>query len=96
MRYLNGIVGLRWQSFKPGSSYSLIDPRCVENLYLYKLISTRSRDHEDVGGVVRRQGELLDDDYVVNWLQQFELALHDSTLVAEYEGLRREYGGDRA
>lgn len=77
---------------QPGVAINLCSP---EDLIVYKLISTRPRDHEDAKGVVRRQGDLLDDDYIVNWLQQFELALDDSTLVAEYEGLRREYGGDR-
>lgn len=77
---------------QPGVAINLCSP---EDLIIYKLISTRSRDHEDARGIVRRQGDLLDDGYIVNWLQQFELALDDSTLVAEYEGLRREYGVDR-
>ena len=64
-----------------------------EDLIIYKLISTRPRDHEDAGSVICRQGESLDDDYVLNWLRPFEQALDDSTLVAEYQGLRREYGG---
>ncbi|MCJ7660043.1 MAG: hypothetical protein MUO67_12935, partial [Anaerolineales bacterium] len=49
------------------------------------------QDHEDAKSVIYRQGELLDDEYVVNWLQQFEQALDDSTLVAEYERLTREH-----
>jgi hypothetical protein len=76
---------------QPGVAINLCSP---EDLIIYKLISTRSRDHEDAKGIVRRQGELLEDNYIVNWLRQFEQALDDSTLVAEYEGLRREYGGD--
>jgi hypothetical protein len=82
----------RYVEVQPGAAINLCSP---EDLIIYKLISTRSRDHEDTKGVVRRQGELLDDNYIVNWLRQFEQALDDSTLVAEYEGLRREYGGDQ-
>jgi hypothetical protein len=52
------------------------------------LISTRPRDREDVWGIVRRQGDDLDDAYILNWLRQFELALDDSTLVTEYKKLR--------
>jgi hypothetical protein len=48
------------------------------------------RDHEDIRGVVRRQGNALDDDYVLDWLDQFEEALADSTLVDEYKRLRWE------
>jgi hypothetical protein len=65
----------------------------VQKLIIYKLISTRLRDHEDARSVVRRQGDLLDDEYVIDWLRQFEQALDDSTLVAEYQNLRQEAGG---
>jgi hypothetical protein len=61
-------------------------------LILYKLISTRPRDHEDARSVIRRQGDALDDRYVLDWLRQFELALDDSTLVAEYRRLRHAAG----
>jgi hypothetical protein len=54
----------------------------------FYLISTRLRDHEDAQSVVRRQGSSLDDDYVLDWLRQFEQALDDSTLVTEYQSLR--------
>jgi len=74
----------------PGIFIHICSP---EDLIIYKLISTRLRDHEDVKGVIRRQGDTLDDDYVLNWLQQFEQALDDSTLVAEYRKLRQEYRG---
>jgi hypothetical protein len=60
----------------------------AEDLIIYKLISTRPRDHADAESVVRRQGDRLDDAYVVNWLRQFELALDDSTLVARYQEMR--------
>ncbi len=59
-----------------------------EDLILYKMISTRPRDREDVQGIVRRQGDALDDTYILDWLQQFEQALDDSTLVAEYRRIR--------
>ena len=61
-----------------------------EDLLIYKLISTRPRDHEDARGVVRRQGNALDDRYILDWLRQFEQALDDSTLIAEYRRLRHE------
>lgn len=71
---------------QPGVMVRLCSP---EDLVIYKLISTRARDHEDAQSVVRRQGSNLDDEYVLDWLRQFEQALDDSTLVDEYARLRR-------
>ena len=59
-----------------------------EDLIIYKMISTRARDYEDAMSVVHRQGDVLDDRYVIKWLRQFELALDDSTLVTQYQQWR--------
>ncbi|MCX7706935.1 MAG: nucleotidyltransferase [Anaerolineae bacterium] len=64
-----------------------------EDLIIYKMISTRPRDHEDARSVIRRQGDALDDRYVLNWLRQFELALDDSTLVRQYRQWRKQATG---
>jgi len=58
-----------------------------EDLVIYKLVSTRPRDHEDARGVVLRQGDGLDREYVVRWLREFEAALDDSTLVSAFEAM---------
>lgn len=70
---------------QPGLWLRICSP---EDLVIYKLISTRPRDHEDVRGILRRQGDGLDDTYILDWLHQFEQALDDSTLVSEYLRLR--------
>jgi hypothetical protein len=69
----------------PGIPFRVCSP---EDLIIYKLISTRLRDHEDARGVIRRQADALDDSYTLDWLKQFEIALDDSTLMAEYRHLR--------
>lgn len=69
----------------PGLKARVCSP---EDLIIYKLVSTRQRDYEDAVSVIRRQGDALDDAYVVGWLRQFEQALSDSTLVAEYRRIR--------
>ena len=74
---------------EPGATIRVCSP---EDLVIYKLVSTRLRDHEDAASVVRRQGDKLDDPYVLHWLRQFEQALDDSTLVAEYMRLRTGKG----
>lgn len=61
----------------------------AEDLIIYKMISTRLQDRVDVENVARRQGNKLDDRYVLRWLRLFEQALDDSTLVATYQRLRR-------
>jgi len=63
-----------------------------EDLVIYKLISTRPRDHEDASGVIRRQGNALDVGYILDWLRQFELAFDDSTLISTFRGLLRGAG----
>jgi hypothetical protein len=73
---------------EPGVSLRVSSP---EDLIIYKLVSTRLRDHEDASSVIRRQGEALDDSYVIGWLEQFENALDDSTLVSEYKRLRTQH-----
>ena len=73
-------------NIQPGASIRACSP---EDLIIYKLISTRMRDHEDARSVIQRQRELLDDGYILHWLGQFEQALDDSTLVSEYKSLRR-------
>jgi len=62
-----------------------------EDAIIYKMISTRPRDHEDARGVVQRQGDRLDDRYVLHWLQQFEAAFEDSTLIAQFREWRQRY-----
>jgi hypothetical protein len=79
----------RNEEVQSGKTIRMCSP---EDLIIYKLISTRSRDHDDARTVTSRQGDSLDDNYVIEWLEQFEKALDDSTLVAEYQSLRREAG----
>lgn len=64
----------------------------AEDLILYKLLSVRTKDRADVEGIIRRQGNALDDRYVEQWLREFEQALDDSTLVTEYRRLRKRFG----
>lgn len=75
----------RTVTLEPQLSIQVASP---EDLIIYKMISTRPRDHEDVVGIIRRQQDGLDDAYVLRWLVQFEAALDDSTLLATYQRLR--------
>ena len=57
----------------------------AEDLVIYKMISTREKDHADLASIIKRQGSRLDQEYIVRWLREFEIALDDSTMVAEFE-----------
>ncbi len=70
---------------QPGLTAQVCSP---EDLIIYKLISIRPRDHSDAESIIRRQGAVLDDKYVLAWLQLFEKALDDSTLMATYKRMR--------
>lgn len=59
----------------------------AEDLIIYKMLSTRAKDRADVESVVQKQGNVLDDAYIENWLAQFEEALADSTLIRDYRKL---------
>ncbi len=63
----------------------------AEDLIIYKMISTRKQDEVDVEQVIRIQGNKLNDPYVIGWLEQFEKALDDSTLVLSYRQMRQRY-----
>jgi hypothetical protein len=72
----------------PGSDTGGLRVCTAEDLIVYKLLSTRPRDRDDLVGIIRRQSRALDDAYVVAWLRQFEIALDDSELVNSYQRLR--------
>jgi len=76
----------RMIEMQPGLFVRVCSP---EDLIIYKMVSVRPQDRSDVEGIIRRQGDTLDDDYVLDWLRQFEQALDDSTLVVEYRRLRQ-------
>jgi len=60
-----------------------------EDFIVYKLLAPRGRDYDDLVSVIQRQGDVLDDAYVVKWLKEFEQALDDSTLVKTYRQMRQ-------
>jgi hypothetical protein len=60
-----------------------------EDFIVYKLLAPRGRDYDDLVSVIQRQGDALDDAYVIKWLREFEQALDDSTLVNTYQQMRQ-------
>ncbi|MBI3930231.1 MAG: nucleotidyltransferase [Armatimonadetes bacterium] len=64
-----------------------------EDLIVYKLLSTRPRDHADAETVIQRQGDGLDCEHIRHWLRLFEQALNDSTLISTFDRLYRDHVG---
>ena len=62
----------------------------AEDLIIYKMLSTRASDSRDFEGIIDCQGDALDDQYIIDWLKQFEAALDDSTLIDVYKKMRLE------
>lgn len=60
----------------------------AEDLVVYKMLSTRTKDRADIESIIQKQGKTLDDAYIEGWLAQFEEALADSTLIREFRTLR--------
>jgi hypothetical protein len=71
--------------FTPGKSIRVCT---AEDLIVYKMLSTRTKDRADVESVVQKQGDTLDDAYIENWLTQFQEALADSTLIRDFRKIR--------
>ena len=59
----------------------------AEDLILHKIISERSRDLEDVEGIVRRQRGALDLEYLRPRIRQLSNALQRPEMVTEFERL---------
>jgi hypothetical protein len=69
-------------------------PVCTaEDLIIYKAISERPRDWMDIEGVLIRQGDHLDQEYILGWLEQFAQALERPEMISRYNDLRTKLGG---
>ena len=56
----------------------------------FKVMVGREKDWDDIEGVLARQGEKLDQTYILHWLEQFAEALERPDLVQRYKDLRRK------
>jgi hypothetical protein len=66
----------------------------AEDLIIHKAISPREKDWSDIAGVLVRQGNKLDQGYILHWLTQFAQVLEEPELVRRYENLRQQIHSD--
>ncbi|MBI2267802.1 MAG: hypothetical protein HYU64_21980 [Armatimonadetes bacterium] len=83
---VSAVKRFRKVEVRPGVSARFCSP---EDLIIYKLISTRPQDHADAESVIRRQGNTIDEEYILYWLKRFEQALDDSTLLDKFRLMRQ-------
>ncbi|RJQ32222.1 MAG: hypothetical protein C4562_04110 [Actinobacteria bacterium] len=57
---------------EPGKELRLCS---AEDLVIHKMIAGRPIDLQDIEGIIIKQGQKLDRDYITNWLKQFAQAL---------------------
>lgn len=71
----------------------VILPVCpAEDLIIHKAISERTRDWADIEGILLRQGDALDQRYILDWLEQFAVTLGRPEMLRRYEDLRHGLG----
>jgi predicted nucleotidyltransferase len=68
----------------------------AEDLIIQKAVSERQKDWDDIEGVLIRQGQGLDQKYILKWLQQFAEILERPELVQRYRDLQRGWQPDTA
>ncbi|HLE28240.1 MAG TPA: nucleotidyltransferase [Anaerolineales bacterium] len=76
----------------PGRQARVCSP---EDLIVLKIIAGRPQDEIDVASIIQKQGEQLDNAYILDWLRKFEQAIDDSTLVRRYQQARARYHRSR-
>jgi len=80
---------LAMQRARPVEIEGVVVPVCTaEDLIIHKAISERERDWLDIEGVLLRQGDRLDQDYILDWLEQFAAALERPEILTRYNNLR--------
>jgi len=65
----------------------------AEDLTIHKAVAGRPQDVRDIEGVVYRQGDRLDVEYIRSWLQEFAAVLETSAVLERFELPRRKLHG---
>ena len=72
---------VEWQ-LEPGKCVSLCS---AEDLIIHKAVAGRPQDLSDIEGVVYRQGDTLDVEYIRPWLREFAAVLENPELIGRFE-----------
>jgi predicted nucleotidyltransferase len=67
---------------EPGKSIRICS---AEDLIIHKAVAGRPQDISDIQGVVYRQGDRLEVDYIRPWLKEFAIALEDTVIQERFE-----------
>ena len=64
----------------------------MATLIIHKAISLREKDWLDIEGILIRQQDKIDQNYVLDWLKQFAEALERPEMLVRYQELRARTG----
>ena len=64
----------------------------MATLIIHKAISLREKDWLDIEGILIRQQDKIDQNYVLYWLKQFAEALERPEMLVRYQELRARTG----
>ena len=82
---------IEFAGIKRARSKKILDVRVkivtAEDLLLHKLLSDRPRDREDAQGIILRQGEKLDLEYIITWLAKIDKLSPARHLLKEFKKL---------
>jgi len=65
---------------------------CAEDLIIHKAISGRPQDWGDIEGIMIRQGERLDLNYIERWLEEFSQALARKDILDDFRKVVQRAG----
>ena len=84
------VAGYEEEALKRAVEYEIEPGRKIylcsaEDLIIHKAVAGRPRDLQDIEGVIYRQGDRLDVDYIRFWLKEFAVALEEPELSERFE-----------
>ena len=90
------LPGYEVQMFERAVEYELEPGKAIqlcsaEDLIIHKAVAGRPQDVSDIQGIVYRQGENLDLDYIRGWLKKFADLLGQPEVLAQFEKAWERY-----
>jgi predicted nucleotidyltransferase len=63
----------------------------AEDLIIHKAVAGRQRDLEDIKGIIFRNGDSIEIEYIREWLKEFSLILETDEVLNRFENYLKEY-----
>ena len=95
-----GLPGYEEEVMRRAIAYNVGGGRTVqvcspEDLVVHKAVAGRPQDIQDIEGVVLRQGDKLDVEYIRKWLREFSFVLEEPEISERFERVWKKFVEDR-